>query len=510
MNEDLLIKKLRRIAGDSNVLTDPADLYVYSFEGPFGLKRNSTPIAIIRLELTNINSITKAIAEISKFKDIQVIYRDDSFKNEIKKNMINSPSILLDLIKIPNLNELKKAYASIKNRAKRIIQSDCPSLMLISILKDRLIYRCLNCSKSAGTECNGYCTVARFFNGIETYSAKGRLILSRGLNKDEIKPTKRLIDSIYNCVTCAQCYAQCALGLDLYEAVIATRKKIVEMGLIPDVFKSTYKNILEHGNPIGMPCEERLIELKELHENGEVLYWVGCITAYRLPEVYLSMIKILKEAKIKFKILKNEGCCGLILWLTGQWMEAKKNATLTLKKIKESSAKILVTNCPGCYYTFKKIYPKFGLTLPVKIFHSSQFLDNLIKNGRLKIKKLRINSTWHDPCDLGRKCGVYDAPRSILRNILDTKLIEMPLNKGYARCCGGGGGVLAFNPDLSLQIASLKIVEDVLPLDVDTLITGCPTCELNFKFAAQSNGYNIKIFDLTEVINNATHKNHFK
>jgi Fe-S oxidoreductase len=503
MNKDLLIKKLQEIAGSSNVLMDPADLYVYSFEDPFGLKQNSTPIAIVRLEPTNTDSITKVIAEISKFKDVQIIYRGESFRNKIKKNMINSPSILLDLTKIPNSNDLKKAYASTKSRSNRLIQSNSPPLMLISILKSRLIYKCLNCSKNAGTECSGYCTVARFFNGIETYSAKGRVILSRGLNKDEIKPTKRLIDSIYNCVTCAQCYAQCTLGLDLYEAVIATRKKIVEMGLIPDVFKSIYENILKHGNPIGMPYEERLIEFKELHENGEVLYWVGCTTAYRLPEVYISMIKILKKANVKFKILKNEGCCGLILWLTGQWMEAKKNAGLTLKRIKESGTKILVTNCPGCYYAFKKIYPKFDLRLPVKIFHSSQFLDSLIKDGRLSIKKLKINSTWHDPCDLGRKCGVYDAPRNILRNILDTKLIETPLNKGYARCCGGGGGVLAFNPDLSLQIASLKVVEDVLPLNVDALITGCPTCELNFRFAAQSNGYDIKIFDLTEVINNA-------
>ncbi|MFX1355397.1 MAG: heterodisulfide reductase-related iron-sulfur binding cluster, partial [Promethearchaeota archaeon] len=81
-------------------------------------------------------------------------------------------------------------------------------------------------------------------------------------------------------------------------------------------------------------------------------------------------------------------------------------------------------------------------------------------------------------------------------------LIEMPLNKNCARCCGGGGGLWSFNNKVSLESTQTRLKED-LPKNVNILTTACPQCQLNFRFASHtgnSNYKSLKIYDITELI----------
>ncbi|MFX1288742.1 MAG: heterodisulfide reductase-related iron-sulfur binding cluster, partial [Promethearchaeota archaeon] len=122
---------------------------------------------------------------------------------------------------------------------------------------------------------------------------------------------------------------------------------------------------------------------------------------------------------------------------------------------------------------------------------------------KIKLKPLKLDVTYHDPCSLGRHSNVYDAPRSVLKAIPYLNLIEMPLNRNRARCCGGGGGLWTFNNQVSLETTQMRLKEDFLPTNIKILTTACPQCQLNFRFASRISSIPknlIEIYDITELI----------
>jgi len=197
---------------------------------------------------------------------------------------------------------------------------------------------------------------------------------------------------------------------------------------------------------------------------------------------------------------EDEGCCGLILYLMGLWDEARENAVETSIKLRKLGAKKLVTSCAGCYYAFTRVYSTLGVYIPIEIRHTSQVMESLIQRDQLRLGAMEGSFLWHDPCDLGRHCGVYEPPRNVLRAIPDLELRELPLNREHALCCGGGGGLMMYDLDLSERIARSKLIDEVSSLGVDGVVTGCPACMLSLRNAAGSTGKEIAVYDLSEIV----------
>ena len=143
------------------------------------------------------------------------------------------------------------------------------------------------------------------------------------------------------------------------------------------------------------------------------------------------------------------------------------------------------------------------MQMPCDILHTSQFFENLIKNETIKLKPLDMSVTYHDPCSLGRHSNVYNAPRNVLKAIPNLELIELPMNRDYARCCGGGGGLWSFNNNASLNSTKTRLIKDLTPTNVKSLTTACPQCQLNFRFASRTKNFDnepLKIYDITELL----------
>ena len=111
----------------------------------------------------------------------------------------------------------------------------------------------------------------------------------------------------------------------------------------------------------------------------------------------------------------------------------------------------------------------------IEIFHSTQFIKKLIDEGKITFKEKKIKVTYHDPCDLGRASGVYEAPREILRAIPGVELVEMENNREQCKCCGGGGNLEMVDPELSAALAQEKI-NQIQATGADTVITACQQC----------------------------------
>jgi heterodisulfide reductase subunit D len=166
-----------------------------------------------------------------------------------------------------------------------------------------------------------------------------------------------------------------------------------------------------------------------------------------------------------------------------------------LKKVADIGAKTVVFTCPSCFHTWKHQYDT-GL----KLMHSSQLIADLIKDGRITPKKeINVTATYHDPCDLGRNTGVYEEPREVIQSIPGLKFKELPTNRQFAICCGGGGNLEMTDPELSGAIAQMKL-DAVRDIEAEMVVTACQQCVRTMATRARRQKIELAVKDLTEVV----------
>ncbi|TEU05197.1 (Fe-S)-binding protein [Candidatus Bathyarchaeota archaeon] len=498
MDTQKIVKHLKQIVKPEQILTDPEDLYVYSFEKIFE-EQNPVPDMVVK---TPSSEEAQKILELAGKGCFTVVKRGEM----ISRQRVEKPLLLLDDVPTPELKMISSKKGEIIEVLKEIRDSGYGNprnlaFALKTLFLEKNLAKCEECET-----CSGYCTVASSFEGVETWSSKGRVIVIRGLQNKELPVSRKVVDILYTCTECGLCFAQCFEDLEVNEAILATRHQIAEKGLVPEVFREAAENIIEVGDPGAVPVKRRLSWMQDfafqpLSRKTEVLYWVGCMVADRTPKTAGAFLKILNHANVSFTMLRErEGCCGYVLLSTGLWDEAKKIAEEVFSKVEKTGVNTLVTPCAGCYYTFTKLYPEIlGVSLPCEILHSSHFIEKLIKSARLELKGLGLRVSYHDPCSLGRHSGVFDAPRNALKAIPGLTLTEMPLNRQFARCCGGGGGLWSFNHQVSMNSAYSRL-KDLQPLKIDVLTTACPLCQINFRYTSVRRSIPIKVCDVTEIV----------
>jgi heterodisulfide reductase subunit D len=165
-----------------------------------------------------------------------------------------------------------------------------------------------------------------------------------------------------------------------------------------------------------------------------------------------------------------------------------------LDRVKAFGAREVVFSCPTCYCTWKDYY-KTDLAL----YHSTEFLDKMIGEGRVPLKETTATVTYHDPCDLGRNSGVFDAPRRILKAVPGLKLVELENNRLKSVCCGGGGNVEMVDPDLSGAVAQKKL-EEIQRTGAKIVVTSCQQCVRTIKGKARKQKLDLEVMDVTELI----------
>jgi len=362
----------------------------------------------------------------------------------------------------------------------------------------------------------GFCRIGcPVFN--QTYlvstNARGRVSLAYALMTNEIEPSKKLADRFYECTLCRNCTYTCPSGIDVQEIVEACRKVIYKAGFLPSPHKKVMENISRYGNPFGLTSDkvpknftltpEEWDEISKKSDKLDALVYFGCLPYYQDLRIVPGTLKVLKCADIRFGTLeKDQSCCGYVGYILGtDSFEDQMNKVA--KKIKKMSPELLVTPCSGCYKAFKTLYPEhIGFDVPVK--HLLEYINDLIEAGRLQIKKdYPLKVAYHDPCDLGRHLEIYDPPRDLLRKIPNLELIEFKFNRSLARCCGGGGGVSAFDPQLMTSLAATR-VKEATEVGAEVIVSACPSCKDSLKKGLsklrKEMGVKMKILDIMEVV----------
>ena len=310
----------------------------------------------------------------------------------------------------------------------------------------------------------------------------------------------------YLCTLCGKCSTVCPGFIDTKDLRIATRGFMVEKGEYPHGMDRLGETLERVHNISGEPNEDRAMWVQALgevpkelfqREKAKVVYFVGCVASYfpmtkKIPQ---SFVQILDKAGVDFTILGGEEwCCGFPLIAAGMRKKAAALIQHNLEKVKEKGAERIVFACPSCYHTWLE-----ECKTDIEIFHSTQFIKKLIDEGKISFKEQRTKVTYHDPCDLGRASGVYEAPREILRAIPGVELLEMKENREQCNCCGGGGNLEMVNPDLSTALAQAKI-EEIKATGADMVITACQQCVRTILTTARRKKIPLVVMDIIEFV----------
>ncbi len=214
-------------------------------------------------------------------------------------------------------------------------------------------------------------------------------------------------------------------------------------------------------------------------KSPEVLFWVGCAGSFdeRAKKITRAFAKILNHIGVDFAVLgKEEGCTGDPAKRAGNEFVFQMQAIGNIEVLNAYEIKKIVTACPHCFNTLKNEYPSLGGKY--EVMHHTQFLHQLMQEGRLKIEGGLFKGkkiTFHDPCYLGRANNEYEAPRELLLK-LDAELVEMKRCRSNGLCCGAGGAQMFKEPEKGNKDINIERVEEALTTQPNLIATGCPFC----------------------------------
>ena len=356
----------------------------------------------------------------------------------------------------------------------------------------------------------------------DAYSCQGRMDVSLALIDGTLKyeDSPALLDIFYKCNMCGGCDAMCKRVQDMepLRVIQEMRAKLVEDGQLLPLHIPVMDNLRKEDNMMMKPKAERGkwaegLKVKDLtKEKAEVVFHAGCNLSFDegLWKVARTAVTLLQNAGVDVGIMgKDETCCGGKAYEMGYQGELTKYAESNIEAWTNAGVKTVITTCSDGYYTFKHLYPELGSKF--EVLHIVEFIDRLIKEGKLKFTKtIPMTVTYHDPCHLGRRdhvyvpgeaiMGIYDSPRDIIKSIPGVELVEMERIKEYAWCCGAGGGVKEAYPDFNTFTAQERI-EEAKATGAEALVTACPWCERNFLDTL--NGDKMKVYDIVELVQQA-------
>lgn len=304
-------------------------------------------------------------------------------------------------------------------------------------------------------------------------NARGKMLVLKEVMDGEIELDDALIETLFQCTTCASCFENCPSAVNVPEIIKQVRKEMVHIGSCHPAFKGMNAVLKKQTNIYGEDEPEDFE--RDRNKKAQCVFFIGCVGSYREDEATMATLELLDRLEVDYTLI-DEVCCSGVLEDVGYSIN-KDLARQNIDRILATGAKKIITPCPYCWRTFND-RPEYNeiKESKIEILHITQFLQNFDIDVQTDQRV-----TYHDPCDLGRHCGIYEEPRAIIRKIAPN-FVEMPSNRENALCCGAGGGVRGAFPKNSIAMARrrLKEAEEV---GADIVLSDCNSCIHNLSNA---------------------------
>jgi Fe-S oxidoreductase len=284
------------------------------------------------------------------------------------------------------------------------------------------------------------------------------------------------------------------MGIDIASLVGLARHGMNKAGLVPHELWAAAQRAEQEGSPLGATAkvfqervdwmgDEAEVEMHMNLDEADVLVTMSSIEIQKYPQSIAAVAKVLNHLGMRWTF-RSDGYEATNFGLLSGNADWQKDMSMKLidAAIRCKAKLLLLPECGHAYSAMRWAGANvYGKPLPFKVRHISEFLGEHIADGSLRVKKaLDTTVTFHDPCQVARRGGVFEAPRVALE-ALGAEVREMKDNRGMSWCCGGGGGVISIHRADDLRYKAFEIkMRQVDDTGAEMLVLSCANCRLSF------------------------------
>ncbi len=327
------------------------------------------------------------------------------------------------------------------------------------------------------------------------------------------------------CTICGKCALTCPMGINTGEVMLLARALLCSIGKLPSGLIHPVETACEVGNYLGLTTDDFVETVEWLAEeledeipaedftipldktDTEVLYIPHPLEVRDLPFLFMDAIKILQAAGEDYTL----SSYGFDTVNYAYYQGSTENMMHIAQRIfaardKLGSRSIVMAPCGHGYRVTRwETERHLGRPHAFPILTIVERIEQYLETGRLRLKTgvLEGPVTYHDPCQIGRRGGVIDAPRSIL-GAITSDLVEMAPTGVQSYCCGGGGG-LASTPDFGKirHQAGRTKAEQIRETGARTVVTNCFNCMTQIRDLGKDYDLGIEVKSIVEVVSAA-------
>ncbi len=329
----------------------------------------------------------------------------------------------------------------------------------------------------------------------ETVTPWFKMTLAQMVRQGGIDAGSDAAEVFLHCLGCLHCREYCKHENNVPEVLMAARAVSQERGPAPGV-SEVLEKMRYSGNPWGDAIMDNLheaVDTKFLVDEAQVVIFAGC-QALRRPERHLTPVLSLLDLLDVDYVGVHGGdsqCCGAPLWFAGDREGFAQNAS----KLRASfgNAKKVISLCPTCAYVLKGGLGNEVLRDGTQVVTLDEFILPLVRKTP-PAARLDASIAFHDPCYLTRYLDRGPQVRELIGMVSGNDLIETDWSAKDATCCGGGGGVPYFLPEVAKAAADQRLSQ-LQTTGAQSIVTACPNCVRQLDREGKT-----QVMDLAELI----------
>jgi Fe-S oxidoreductase len=321
--------------------------------------------------------------------------------------------------------------------------------------------------------------------------------------------------AFHKCTLCYRCTTNCPMGVDTPLLMTTLRAMATATGNAPEILEMLADAAIEKGRDPGIYLNFFLDSIKDMEKELQSL--TGNPAA-RIPiqkkgarKLYVALAgahTILPVAAI-FETVGEDWTLSIFeasnygVFL-GDASRAKQVAKRIVDEAKELGVEeIIISECGHAYYAMRWTAPNwFGDDFPFRVRSIVEVLAEYIQQGRLELDPTANPEaiTYHDSCNLGRKGGVFEEARIIMRAVT-TNFRELTPNREEAYCCGGGAGLVALPEATDIRmLAGKPKAHQVARSGAQIVAAACENCRLQLGDLNGHYGLGIGVTALADLV----------
>lgn len=333
------------------------------------------------------------------------------------------------------------------------------------------------------------------------------------VRKPTIDDLERWQELLYDsCTMCGRCTLVCPMGIDIAELVKEARHGMFVAGLVPERLALMDRAARQWGSPAtpGEDLPDILDEVSKQHgvpipcdlERADILVTAAPAELSEHTKAMAAAAKVLNRTGERWTMHQGGFDASNIGFNNGD-LELQERLTRALvdTAVKIGATTVLLPECGHAYGAARWEAARwYGSALPVRIIHMTEFLDEMIASGRIRVKPIGESATFHDPCQIVRRGGLEAAARRVLA-ALGFRLVELEDHGLTGYCCGGGGGVVSNQRAAPLRAGVFAMKRrQIDATGAKRFVTSCGQCRITLETGARIAKWDKPVESLLELV----------